>query len=257
MQQAISESVNLDINLFVRCSITHDVAAAGSANLLPTVNLDGKFVAASMTPSVQMTEAAAQILRELVSNEQAFDLQDVQLVQLPIGPVILATVSGASPPVSSQIKFAEETIRKRLDNQNVTLLVIATTTSSITAKGRVLLGNAQFVPMTKDDLSVQQKLETSGRIHLEQFADTFVNGIDAARSGNGWEVRAEVVSAKVLQPANVGMVEKSLAKIAGTTITLSVLTPNGLIIRPKGFTTVQRSVEEKFTKQFATTKQTK
>jgi uncharacterized hydrophobic protein (TIGR00271 family) len=257
MQQAIAEKVNRDINLFVRCSITRDIAAAGSANLLPTVNLDGKFVAASKSPSVQMTETAEQILRELVSNAQVFDLQDVQLVQLPVGPVIVATVSGASPLVPSQIRFAEETIRKRLNNQNVTLLVSTSTTSSITAKGRVLLGDAQFMPMAKEDVSVQQKLETNGRIHLEKFEDTFVDGIDAAKSGDGWEVRAEVVSAKVLRPADVEIVKKSLAKIAGTTITLSVLTPNGLIIRPEGFTTVQRSVEEKFTQKLAPANKTK
>lgn len=29
MQQAVSEKVNRDVNLFVRCAITHDVAAAG------------------------------------------------------------------------------------------------------------------------------------------------------------------------------------------------------------------------------------
>ena len=239
MQQAISENVKRDINLFVRCLITHDVAAAGSANLLPTVNLDGKFVAASVTPNVRMTETAEQTLRELVSHGQTFDLQDVQLVQLPTGP--------------AQVRFAEDTIRKRLGDQTITLLVSATTTSNITAKGRVLLGDAQFVPMTEAERAVQQKLETFGKTRLEQFPSTFVNGLDAAKSGDGWEVRAEVVSAKLLQPADVGMVEKGLAEIAGTSISLSVLTPDGLIVGPKGFTTVQRSVEERFARQLATT----
>ena len=239
MQQSISENVKRDINLFVRCTITHDVAAAGSANLLPAVNLDGKF--------------AEQTLRELVSHGQTFDLQDVQLVQLPTGPVIVATVSGARPPVPSQVRFAEDTIRKRLGDQTVTLLVSATTTSNVTAKGRVLLGDAQFVPMSAADRTVQQKLEAFGKTRLEQFLSTFVNGLDAAKSGDGWEVRAEVVSAKLLQPADVGMVEKGLAEIAGTSISISVLTPDGLIVGPKGFTTVQRSVEERFARQLATT----
>ncbi|MBK7325773.1 MAG: DUF389 domain-containing protein [Propionivibrio sp.] len=253
MQQSISENVKRDINLFVRCTITHDVAAAGSANLLPAVNLDGKFVAASVTPNVRMTETAEQTLRELVSHGQTFDLQDVQLVQLPTGPVIVATVSGARPPVPSQVRFAEDTIRKRLGDQTVTLLVSATTTSNVTAKGRVLLGDAQFVPMSAADRTVQQKLEAFGKTRLEQFPSTFVNGLDAAKSGDGWEVRAEVVSAKLLQPADVGMVEKGLAEIAGTSISISVLTPDGLIVGPKGFTTVQRSVEERFARQLATT----
>ena len=73
---------------------------------------------------------------------------------------------------------------------------------------------------------------------------------------SGWEVRAEVVSAEVLRPANVDRVEKSLAKIAGTSIALSVLTPNGLIVGPKSFTTVQRSIEQGLARQRASLDQT-
>jgi len=256
IQEAISEEVRRDINLFVRCSITYDVAPAGWANLLPAVNLDGKFVAMNVSPAVRMTETAEQVLREIVGRRQAFDLQDVQLFQLPMGPVIVATVSGSSLPVPLQIRYTEEAIRKRLNNDNVTLLVKATTTSNITAKGRVLLGNSQFVPMTQEDMSVQQQLETSGRISLEHLKDTFVQGIDAEKVGDGWEVRAEVVSANVPRPADVAKVEKSLVNIAGTKINLSVLIPNGLIVEPKGFTTIQRSVEEKLTHEFSSVKQT-
>lgn len=252
MQQAISEKVNRQISLFVRCAITQDVAAAGSANLLPTVTLNGDFIAANVTANVRMTETAEQTLRELVSRSQTFDLEGVQLVHLPTGPVIVATVSGARPPVPSQVRSAEETIRARLGDSSATLLVRATTTSDITAKGRVLLGDALFAPMTAAERAVQQQLETLGESELEHVADTFVDSIAAAKSADGWEVRAEVVSARVLQPADVGRVEKSLAKLAGTSITLSVLTPNGLIVGPKGFTTVQRSIEERLTRQRAT-----
>ena len=225
------------------------MAAAGSANLLPAVNLDGKFVAASVTPNVRMTETAEQTLRELVSHGQAFEVNDVQLVHLPLGPVIVASVSGARPPVPSQIKFAEDAIRKRLGDTTVTLLVRATITSDVTAKGRVLLGEAQFAPMTVAERAVQKELERRGKTELEKVANSFVNSIDAAKHEQGWEVRAEVVSARVLQPADVGRVEKGLAGLAGTPVTLSVLTPDGLIVKPRGFTTVQRVVEETLARQ--------
>ncbi|EXI81292.1 MAG: putative hydrophobic domain protein [Candidatus Accumulibacter appositus] len=251
LQQAISDRVNRDIHLFVRCAITQDVAAAGSANLLPAVDLDGRFIAAKVTPNVRMTEVAEQILRELASHGQEFDLRDVQLLHLPSGPVIVAALSGARPPAPSQVKFAEEAIRKRLDDMTATLLVRATITSDITSKGRVLLGEAQFAPMAAAERAVQKELETRGKTELEKVANTFVNSIDAAKHGDGWEVRAEVVSARVLQPADVGRVEKRLAALAGTSTTLSVLTPNGLIVGAQGFSTVQRVVEEGLARELA------
>jgi len=251
MQQAIADEVQRDINLFVRCAITHDVAAAGSANLLPTVDLNGHFIASRVTANVRMTEAAEQTLRELVSHGQAFELGDVQLVHLPTGAVIVATVSGARPPVPAQVRLAEDKIRARLGDPTATLLVRATTTSDITAKGRVLLGEAQFAPMTEAERAVQREVEARGKADLERLADTFVDSIDAAKGERGWEVRAQVVSAQPLQPAVVGRVEKELAAVAGTPVTLSVLAPTGLIVTRTGFTTVQRSIEDAFARRLA------
>jgi uncharacterized hydrophobic protein (TIGR00271 family) len=246
MQEAVAEAVGREVNLFVRCAITHDVAAAGSANLLPTVNLNGHFINASVTPDVRITETAEQVLRELVSIRRNFELHDVELIHLSTGPVIVATVSGARPPAPTQVQFAQDRIRERLGDSTAILLVRSTTTTDITGKGRVLLGSALFGPLTPEDRSLQQVLESRGKTELEQIANTFVNGIDAAKDSAAWKVRAEVVSTRPLQPADVGRVESVLAAVAGTPLTLSVLNPDGLIVRREGYTTVQRVVEEAF-----------
>jgi len=251
MQQSVAAAAGREISLFVRCAITHDVAAAGSANLLPTVDLDGHFIDASVTTGVRMTETAEQVLRELVSRRKSFELRDVELVHLPAGPVIVATVSGARPPVPAQVGFAEQTIRERVGDPTATLLVRAMTTSDITAKGRVLLGEAQFGTLSPADRSLQQELESRAKTELERITNTFVNGVDAARQGEAWEVRAEVVGARPLQPSEVGRVQRALAAAAGASVTLSVLNPDGLIVRGDGYTTVQRVVEDAFNRQRA------
>jgi len=60
-----------------------------------------------------------------------------------------------------------------------------------------------------------------------------------------------VVGARTLQPADVARVERVLTAAAGRTVTISVLNPDGLIVRRGGYTTVQRAVEEAFTRQLA------
>jgi hypothetical protein len=105
MQQAVAAAVRREVNLFVRCAITHDMAAAGSANLRPTVDLNGHFIDASVSTGGRMAETAEQVLSELVSRRKKFELRDVELVHLPSGPVIVATVSGARPPVPARIRY--------------------------------------------------------------------------------------------------------------------------------------------------------
>jgi hypothetical protein len=250
MQRTVAAAIRREVSLFVRCAITHDVAAAGSANLLPAVDLNGHFIDASITPGVRMTETAEQVLRELVSVRKNFELHDVELVNLPSGPVIVATVSGARPPVPSQISYAENIIRQRLGDATATLLVRATTTTDITAKGRVLLGEARFGTLTPAERTLQQQLESRGKSELEHIANTFVNGIDAAPRGGAWEVRAEVVGARAAA-VRCGPGRAHAPGAAGGPVTLSVLNPDGLIVRRDGYSTVQRAAEEVFKRQRA------
>jgi hypothetical protein len=49
----------------------------------------------------------------------------------------------------------------------------------------------------------------------------------------------------------VGRVERALVAAAGVTVTLSVLNPDGLIVRRDGYITVQRAVEEAFSRRLA------
>jgi hypothetical protein len=77
------------------------------------------------------------------------------------------------------------------------------------------------------------------------------NMIESSKKCYAARSRARSVSAKALLPVEAAEVEKNLAKIAGVPVTFSVLTISGLITRPTGYTTVQRSVEERFTQRMA------
>jgi hypothetical protein len=198
-----------------------------------------------------MTEIGEQTLRELVSRYKTFEMRDVALIQLPRGPVFVATVEGPRAPTPAQIKYAEDLLRKRLDDSSATLLVRAVTLVNSSAKGRILLGEAQFGALSAEDQALQARIETETKTAIERLGNTFVESIDAAPDDRRWNVRAEVIGAEPLRPSDVRGLERTISGAAQKPVALTVLTPGGLIVNAEGFTTVQRAVEAEFARRLA------
>jgi uncharacterized hydrophobic protein (TIGR00271 family) len=238
IQDALGTALGEAVALFVRCSITKEVTAAGSTELLPQVDLNGAFVDTDRSPEVKIAETAEQVLLQLVSATRAFTVRDVELLQMPSGPVVVASVEGARAPVALQVSYAQDQIRKRLGDDSVTLLVRAVTTTDMTAKGRILIGAAHFAALAPEQAALQAKLEDAARAALSALADTLVDGVDAAPEGGGWLVRAETVGTRPPRPADVAAIEKRLAGVASATVSLSVWTSSELIVTRDGYDSV-------------------
>jgi uncharacterized hydrophobic protein (TIGR00271 family) len=244
IQDALHEALGRAVALFVRCAITREVTAAGSVSLLPQVDLNGRFVESHRSPEARITETAEQVLRQLVSTTRAFEVRDVELLRMPSGPVIVASIAGARPPVPLQVQYAESQIREQLGDQTVTLLVRAVTTDDITAKGRILIGAAHFAALSTEQKRLQAELEDVGRADLASLHDTRVDGIDAAPSPDGWDVRAETAGTRAPTPADVTAIEKHLAQVAKTAVSLSVWASTELIVTKEGYESVQGQIRE-------------
>jgi uncharacterized hydrophobic protein (TIGR00271 family) len=238
IQDVLQAKLGQGVVLFVRCSITKEVAAAGSVALLPQVDLNGRFVEAAVSPEVRITETAEQILLQLVSATRAFTVRDVEMLQMPSGPVIVASIEGARAPVPLQVQYAEQQIRDQLGDPTVTLLVRATTTEDITAKGRILIGDAHFAALSAEQKSVQAALEEMSRTELLRLPDTRVENVDAAPNGDGWLVRAETAGTRAPTPSDVAAVEKHLASLANTPVSLSVWASTQLIVTKEGYDSI-------------------
>jgi uncharacterized hydrophobic protein (TIGR00271 family) len=250
-QDVIASRLEDEVVLFVRCSITKDVTAAGSVALLPEVDLNGRFVDADPSPRVRTTEIAEQVLRQLVSNRQVFALHNVDLLSLPSGPVLVASVEGARAPAPAQVEFAQNLIRERVGDPTLVLVVRSVTTTDVTAKGRILLGQAHFSTLSADERRTQAALESRSRAALTGLSDTYVEAVDAALEGDRWVVRAAVAAVEVPRAARVAAIEQELTGIAGAPVALSVLASTDLIVTGSGYDSVAGYIQARAVEQLA------
>jgi len=240
-QSRLGEAVGRQVSLFVRCTLTQDVAAAGSLELLPSVDLDGHFVKVEPSADARLVQTAEQLLLELVELGSRYELIGVELLQLPSGPVVVASIEGAAALGPGQVRFAEERLRKRLGRDDVSLVVRTVSTTDLTSKGRILLGGAHFEALDAEGRKRIDALEAEARRALEALRETVVVALDVVEADDQWTIRAQVAATQPPQPQVVARIEAALARSAGRAVSLSVWWTSDLIVTRDGLTSLEAS----------------
>ncbi len=238
IQDELGRRLGLPVRLFMRCTLTKDVTATGSTTLRPYLSLNGKVTTAPISPDMRLLQQAEQVAREVVATRPEIVLRDVELVNLPTGPVVVVYITSARPPSPPRIARFEAFLRQRLRDQNVRVLVRTFESVDTTPKGRVLFGEAHFGSLSADEAQRQRTVEEAVRRNLESVPNTFVTAIDAVRQEQGWAVRAEVVGPRVLAPNEVHGIEERSAKTVGEPVDLLVRAQTDVLVSGTGYRAV-------------------
>jgi hypothetical protein len=121
----------------------------------------------------------------------------------------------------------------------------------------VLLGQAHFGVVSEQDAATAHALEESARKHIGTLRNTFATSVDAARAGEGWEVRAEVVGATVPAPAEIAEIERKLASEVAAPVTLSAWARTEVVVSGAGYQSVQERIESAIRRQLEASRGTK
>jgi hypothetical protein len=238
IQDALSSRLGEPVLLFMRCAMTKDVTATGSTTLHPYLSLNGKVTTAPVSPDMRLLQQAEQVAREVVATRADINLKDVELVNFPSGPVLLASIETPRRPGAARIARFEALLQERLGEERVRVVVRIAEAVDVTSKGRVLFGQAHFAAESEADAERQATVEDSVRAGLACLPDTFDTAIDAVRRGAGWAVRAEVVGPNVLGPDDVKVVEERAAGTLGEPIELTVRASTDILVTNKRYRTI-------------------
>ena len=238
IQDVLGSRLGEPVRLFMRCNLTKDVTASGSTTLRPYLSLNGKVTTAPVSPDMRLLQQAEQVAREVVATRPDIVLKDVELVNLPTGPVIVVSIESSRPPSPSKIARFEALLRERLGEETVRVMVRTADSTDITSKGRVLFGEAHFGARSAEEAQQQRTVEETVRANLQSVPNTFVTAIDAAHRESGWAVRAEVVGPRVLAPNEVHSIEEQTAKAVGASVDLSVRARTDVLVTDKQYQAV-------------------
>ncbi len=235
MQAKLAERLGEPVQLFVRCSVTKDVAATGSTEVRPYLGLRDDISTAPVSGETRLLVQAEQFAREIAETRPDLVLNDVEFYELPTGPVLIFSILNARQPSSESVWRFEEGLRKRLADANVRVIVRTMESNDMTSKGRILFGAAHFGDENPDNKATQKLVEDTIASSLQAVPDVFVTAVDAIRDESGWHVRTEVVAPRPLAPSDLAKVEKAASAAAGVPVDISARMRSDLIVTAGGY----------------------
>jgi uncharacterized membrane protein len=212
IQDHLDEKLGEPTELIVRAVLAKDVSATGSTSQVTAQNLNGFFLSSKLDPEIFKVQAGEQALREILASYPVLHLLDVDLVHLPRGPVLLATIQGSRALVPEEIKAFQEKIRKRLHDPHLLLVIRYLTTSDMDAQGHVLYGNAHFSSQSPEEKALQERATQVVREEFKELTSVFVTNVDAISKNDTWRVRVEAVGPRAVSPQELRRVEKAVSR---------------------------------------------
>jgi len=243
MEQALRGQLGPNVDLFIRCAITKDVAARGTASLLAQRTLDGRFTELELSPTALVARIAEQAVRDILVDRPNFLLDDVNVLRLPTGLVVVVSLQGSRDPVPSEITLAEKMIRERTGHPELRLLVRTTESSDVTSKGRVLFGQSHFGVWSQEDTAAAARVEQTVRRHIAALRDLIAVSVDAIPVGEGWKVRADVVGPTIPSPGEIAALEKAVSAEVKQPVTLTLMARAEVVVTGKRYESVQERIE--------------
>ena len=249
IEDKLNEHIDPDTNLIVRCGIARDVSSTGSTSAVVTEDLNGEFITARLDPVVETVQMAEQALREMLAGHPELFLENVDLVELAAGQVILASIQSSRALIANEVEAFEDRIQERLDNHDIRLLVRCNDLVDVTSKGHVLYGKAHFGKLSPSELNLQKIIEKRTKEQIEGAANMFATNVDAILKDGQWSVRAEVVGPKMMTPGQVRQIERDVSKIVRHQVNIYVWCRSELMVTKEAYSSVKDFTKEMMEKK--------
>jgi uncharacterized hydrophobic protein (TIGR00271 family) len=249
IQKALTQQLAMPTELIVRCLLTKDISATGSTSEATTENLNGSFLTEKVNPNVLRVQFAEQALREILVSRPEIELMDVELLNFPRGPCILATLQGPRVLIPSEIREFEKTIQARLKDPDIHLLARCITTVEVDDAGQILYGWSHLGKQDPAQKALMKQIETAVRNKFKQFSDLFATNVDAAPKDDSWQVRVEVVGARIISPREAAGMEREVSRQVGQQIKIFFWSKGEAMVSPEGYSSAEDFTRKRLEKQ--------
>jgi uncharacterized hydrophobic protein (TIGR00271 family) len=237
LEDSFNDKIDMPIELIVRSIISKDVSAFGSANEVLSQNLDGFFLNKNLTPDQKMIRLSEQVILEKLSYWPRMRLMNVELINLPRGPTILATVTGFRLLTDKEIRGLEDSIRETIKDDDINLVVRTVRTYLTDNQGDILYGWQYGLGLGMDDekKEILKKADQSVKAKFKRYKNVFPVNVHKRFKGEELDILVEAVGAEPLSPAEIASLELELNDELHRPVNLDVWYKTDAVITSEGY----------------------
>jgi len=235
LEGSFTENIDMPVELIVRSIISKDVSAYGSASEVRGQNLDGFFLNKNLTEEQKMIRLSEQVILEKLAYWPRMRLLNTELINLPRGPTIMATVTGFRVLTDNEVRSLEQSIRKTLEIDNINLVVRTVRTHLTDNQGDVLYGWLYGLDMSDEMKELIKKADQSVRSKFKRYKNIFPVNVHKRFKGEELAILVEAVGAEPLSPADIASMELELNEEFHRPVNLDVWYKTDAVITSEGY----------------------
>ena len=235
LEGSFTENIDMPVELIVRSIISKDVSAYGSASEVRGQNLDGFFLNKNLTEEQKMIRLSEQVILEKLAYWPRMRLLNTELINLPRGPTIMATVTGFRVLTDNEVRSLEQSIRKTLEIDNINLVVRTVRTHLTDNQGDVLYGWLYGLDMSDEMKELIKKADQSVRSKFKRYKNIFPVNVHKRFKGEELAILVEAVGAEPLSPADIASMELELNEEFHRPVNLDVWYKTDTVITSEGY----------------------
>ncbi|WP_027366428.1 TIGR00341 family protein [Desulfocurvibacter africanus] len=236
IQDALSKKLDKPVEFTIRNTIVKDMGATGSTPLVEMRNLEGFFEGRELTRKELVIRETEQLLWELTSEAPGTQLEHVDFGMLPIGPTVVATITGR-PPFPEIIRAVQDDLRKRLEMPDLYLLVEVIEPDFWSSQGRLLLGWTRYGKLTPDKERAIKTIENAVREAFSRIDGLFPHDAYFDFGDGRQPVKILVAVSGGREPAkeDLAHVQDTVAKASPLPVEMYMLKTNEAMLTRDGY----------------------
>ena len=166
-------------------------------------------------------------------------LLNVELIELPRGPTILATITGFRLLSGHEVQELEDSLKTALENDRVKLIIRTLKTRLTDNQGDLIYGWQYGLNMGEEKREIVEKADVSVREKLKKFPTIYPVNVHKRFKGDELVVLVEAVGKDPLTPEQVSGIENELSEELGLPASLDVWFKTDTIITSEGYTSFE------------------
>ena len=246
IQRELSSEVEHETELIVRSIIASDISPTGSTSQVTAQNLDGIFLRDQMTSQELKIRTAERIFREKFHRHPGLKLIDVEVGQVPRGPVIVATVEGVRDLDKEEIREMEELIRERLQDPHIHLIVQSTRKNIFDRRGHIAYGWTHLGPLTPEKERIMDRIDSAVNEKFNDYPSLFPYSVHYRFSEDFLHVVIDAGGIRIMTPGELALLEKAISEKAGLEVKVSIRFRAETVITGDGYSSFREFAIEDF-----------
>jgi uncharacterized hydrophobic protein (TIGR00271 family) len=249
IQDHLSAALQYPSELIIRNTMARDVSALGAFSQVAAQNLNRNFISQNPLPHVVKTKIADSVIRDYLTEWIGLDLLDVGLLNLPDGPVAVATISGFTAPSNRRAADIEQLLREKLEDPALNLVIRFIRTDLRNRNGPIYLEWNGLQTLSREHKQAAEKAQQVIHAEIDENPHLFLITLNFTVDDDILSIFIELTGTTFISQEMVAELEQRVSQAISGPASIHAWFRSEAVISASGYQSYQTASQQAYEKR--------